>query len=146
MHKGKGMLLRLREIKVLPRCMCNERADRMGMWRNCHKNTAFGAHGDCENRHVMQFYVWVLITSVKRHNTKANKGLFFFFSDNTLERVRTDTKTLRSATTHGHSFIPCVQWAQWQNLPNHRESCPTVYIILMYPVKKNQGHSENKGS
>lgn len=86
------------------------------VWKNCHKNTAFGAHGDCENRHLMQFYMWVLITLAKCHNTEENKRVcwwfvFFgvLFSDDALERVRTDTKTLRNATTHGHSFIPYMQ-------------------------------------
>lgn len=83
MHKGKGMLLQLREIKVLHGCMCNECADRRLMRRNCHKNTAFGAHRDYKNRHLMQFYVWVLITLVKCHNTEENKRVFF--SDNALE-------------------------------------------------------------
>lgn len=48
---------------------------------------------------------------------------------------------------HGAAYIPYVQSAQWQqNLSSHVEFCPTLYIILMHPVKKNQGHREDKGS
>lgn len=55
MHKGKGMFLRLGEIQVLRRCTCrNEYADSMAVWRTYHKNIAFGTHGECENRHLMQ--------------------------------------------------------------------------------------------
>jgi len=74
------MLLQLREMKVLLRCTCcNEYADSTMVWRAYHKNVAFDTHGDCENRHLMQFFVLVLITLVKCHNTKRNKVFFWWY-------------------------------------------------------------------